>query len=420
MSYKRGPYNFAFYERHNEPYRYGAAIHFAHGKAHDVPQLTPLSEAQKWDTRFDAEALHWATDLPRMEPHMMQWGPVTGQFAWKLYRAIDWTHMHHEQTYDILSERSIPWEEKKRWTDESVEYYLNLDDLARSPAPLEVTMRRAGVMMKPYFTYFRNKYPRTNNFFYVAHWWHPVMYEAMMIAGNDDEQDQSVQDTHHLLYEEVFDNRPQRMLLSRETMPRYSRMSPESANIFDNLHMLHGIAYDILSYEGWTPEQKRKELYRVIEAMSYQPGDEQYVRRFPIPYPDMDPRIYSDWMIPAEGEMNRIMLEMMEEMMPAMMPGGMDEQMHEQVMEQVRMKLRPGVEEDEIEGSLHDAIKQLMPDMQMDPESMEPGVPPQKMIDAMMAGWQEKADAIPEVEPWPMNQDPTLPPLDNRHNGSTE
>jgi hypothetical protein len=32
------------------------------------------------------------------------------------------------------------------------------------------------------------------------------------------------------------------MVLSREIMPRYSRMSPESANIFDNLHMLHGIA----------------------------------------------------------------------------------------------------------------------------------------------------------------------------------
>jgi hypothetical protein len=26
--------------------------------------------------------------------------------------------------------------------------------------------------------------------------------------------------------------RPQRMILSREEMPRYSRMSPESANIF--------------------------------------------------------------------------------------------------------------------------------------------------------------------------------------------
>jgi hypothetical protein len=26
-----------------------------------------------------------------------------------------------------------------------------------------------------------------------------------------------------------------------------------------NLHMLHGIAYDILAYEGWTIRQKRSE-----------------------------------------------------------------------------------------------------------------------------------------------------------------
>jgi hypothetical protein len=71
-------------------------------------------------------------------------------------------------------------------------------------------------------------------------------------------------------------------------------MSPASGNIFDNLHMLHGIAYDIFSYEGWDEDQKRAEIYRVIEAMSYQPSDEKLVRKFKIPHPDMDPRVYYD------------------------------------------------------------------------------------------------------------------------------
>ena len=118
------------------------------------------------------------------------------------------------------------------------------------------------------------------------------------------------------MYNAVLKERPERMLLSREMMPRYSRMSPESANIFDNLHMLHGIAYDILAYEGWTPAQKRAELYRVIEAMSYQPGDEKLVRKFKTPYPNMDPRQYEPWMKAFDGDMNRIMIEMHEEMMP--------------------------------------------------------------------------------------------------------
>ena len=135
-------------------------------------------------------------------------------------------------------------------------------------------------MMKPYFGYFRNNYPESNNFFYAAHWWHPAIYEAQMIAGNGPAQPQVVMQTDKVLYGEVLKDRPLRMLLSREMMPRYSQMSPESANIFDNLHMLHGIAYDILAYEGWTIEEQKAEIYRVIDAMGYQPGDEKLAMKF--------------------------------------------------------------------------------------------------------------------------------------------
>lgn len=34
-------------------------------------------------------------------------GPLTGQFAWDLCRAIDWARMHHEQTGGVLSAREI-------------------------------------------------------------------------------------------------------------------------------------------------------------------------------------------------------------------------------------------------------------------------------------------------------------------------
>jgi hypothetical protein len=54
------------------------------------------------------------------------------------------------QTYDNLADRDIPWQEKKQWTDRAVKYYLTQVDIPRSSAPLDVTMRRAGVMMKPY------------------------------------------------------------------------------------------------------------------------------------------------------------------------------------------------------------------------------------------------------------------------------
>ena len=206
-----GPYNTAFYDRHNASYRTSASVHYAHARQHDYLELTPLAEHAERDSVWNKDYVDFLRSRPRIEPTMEYYGPYTGRAMWDLYHAINWTHVHHEQTYDILSESEIPWEEKKRWTDRAVRYYLEMVDVARSPAPLDVTMRRAGVMMKPYFTYFRNYYPESNNFFYWAHWWHPVIYEAMMIAGNDEEQDQAVQTVNGPVSDEVLKNRPLRM-----------------------------------------------------------------------------------------------------------------------------------------------------------------------------------------------------------------
>lgn len=151
VSFLRGPHNYDFYSRHNGQFETSAAIHFAHAKAHDVLQLTPLDRAYYHDTAFNAESVAYTYQPPRIEPHMYLYGPYTGRFMWQLYRAIDWTHVHHTETYDILSSREIPWDRKKAWTDKQVHYYLKMNDRARSPAPLDVTMRRANVMMKPYF-----------------------------------------------------------------------------------------------------------------------------------------------------------------------------------------------------------------------------------------------------------------------------
>lgn len=406
VSYLRGPYNQSFYSRHNEAFRVSSALHIAHAGQHDILELTALDRNRETDRQTDAEYMDAILNPPRTEPTMEFFGPYSARGYFSLYRAIDWTHMHHEQTYDILSRQSIVWDEKKIWTDRAVRYYLEQYDIPRSPAPLDVTMRRAGVMMKPYTTLFRNYYPQSNNFFFAAHWWHPVIYEAMMLGGNGQNQDAMVRQTDHVYFSQVLNDRPQRMLLSRELMPRYSRMSPESANIFDNLHMLHGIAYDILAYEGWTPAEKKAELDRVIRAMSYKPGDEQLARKFKLPHPDMDPRTYEDWMKGTQGEMTRIMEEMMLEMMPMMMPQEMDPQMHENVMSQFRMKLTPGLQEGELPGSLLDAMKVMMPHMEVMPESIEPGGDPIEMIVMMLHGWQQKYGGMPDVEPLSMQEEP--------------
>lgn len=413
VSYLRGRYNDEFFERHNRAFRTAASLHFSHSKQHDVLLLTPFARHEEVDAKFNQESVDFANNPPRTEPTQEYYAPYTSRAMWKVLRAIDWTHMLHEQTYDIMSDRDIAWKDKGPWLDRSVRYYLDkeLSGVPRSPAPLDVTMRRAAVMMKPYFTLFRNYYPQSNNFFYAAHWWHPVPYEAMMLGGNGAGQNTMVNQVDDIFYAQVLKDRPQRMVLSRELMPRYARLSPESANIFDNLHMLHGITYDILSYESWNLEQKKAEVYRVIKAMSYQPGDEKLVRKFSEPRPEQDPRDYSDWVKSSDGEMSRIMMEMMDEMMPMMMPDGMTSEMEEKMMAQFKMKMKPGLQEGELLGSLHDAMMAMMPDMKMMPEAMEPGQTPTMMVDMMLKGWQEKYGNLPDIEPISMDSDPTPPPL---------
>ncbi|MBY0330920.1 MAG: hypothetical protein K2X49_09630 [Acetobacteraceae bacterium] len=405
---KRAFYNTAFFYRHNRAFRTGAALHFSHGYQHDVLELTPFADRARVDADTNRRSLEFLASPPRTEPAQEYYAPYTAQAYWRVLRIIDWTHKLHEMTYDIMSERRIPWPEKKRYLDDAVRHYLTAEEpgIARSIAPLDVTMRRAAVMMKPYFTTFRNHYPLSNNFFYYAHWWHPIIYEAMMVGGNGPGQEAMVAAVERVGREQVVRDRPLRMLLSREIMPRYAMLSPESANAFDNLHMLHGFAYDLLAYEGWTTEQKRAELYRWLDAMSYKPGDERYVRKFRVPNPDLDPRAYTPDVRSPQGEMSRIMMEMLEDMMPMMGMSGMAPDMHRRMMDAFRAKMTPGMEPGEHPGSLHDALMALMPGMRMMPGATEPGRTPAMMVDAMLRGWERRHGGIPDAPPMPMNHDP--------------
>ena len=412
VGFLKGPYNLAFFYRHNQAYRIGAGMHFFHSKQHDLLQLTRFEDHAAVDARFDKEAQGWLRDPPATEPEMPYYSSYVDRAMHTLFRTIDWTHMHHEQTYDVMAFREIPWSEKKAWTDRAVKYYLTMQTpgVPRSVAPLELTMRRAGIMMKPYFNYFRNFYPLDQSLFYVAHWWHPAAYETQMISGNRD-QEAAMAQTIDLMYREVMPDRPGRMLLSREIMPRYARMSPESANIFDNLHMLHGIAYSILAYKGWSVEEKRAEMYRVIEAMGYQPGDEAYARKFREPHPSYDPRTYPAWVRAPQGAMGMIMMDMLMEMLPMMYPQGLSKAQHAAVMRQMMMNGRLGIEPGEVPGSLRDALMQVAPGMRMMPGATEPGETPAMMVDHMLSAWKAKAAHIPDVPSIDMTVEPSLGPV---------
>ena len=85
--------------------------------------------------------------------------------------------------------------------------------------------------------------------------------------------------------------------------------------------------------------------------------------------------------------------------------------MRKKMQAQLRMKLTPGMQEGEIEGSWHDAMMKMMPDMKMDPETTQPGKSSAKMVEMMLDGWRKKYGNLPDVEPISMQQEPTAPPL---------
>lgn len=76
-------------------------------------------------------------------------------------------------------------------------------------------------------------------------------------------------------------------------------------------------------------------------------------------------------------------MEMMAEMTPMMMPG-MNPTGHARMMAARHVKMMPGMQPGEAEGSLHDALRQVMPGMRMMPGAMEPGETPKMMVDTML------------------------------------
>ena len=456
IAHPRTPYQFSFYKRHRRSYRVAGSLHFAHSKLHDVLLLTPFANSAKEDAKLYGEVLKMYNQPPNIEPTMEMFAPYAARATWRLFRTIDGVHLLHEMTQDIMSDADIPWDQKDEELKKIYKVYRDrYSKVALSPAPLDVTMRRAAVMMKPYFSLTRNYYPKNNNFFYAAHWWHPTVYESLMLGGNGKGQDLLMNAMEDRFRDQVISKPPQRMLLSREGTPRYSRLSPETANVFDNLHMLHGITYDIFAYDGWTVEQKRAELYRVLDAMAYKPGDEKLVRKFKTPRPDLNPLSYDDWVTSNQGSMTTMMLEMLDEMMAVHGSGshgdhggrgshskmghgshgdGHSEMDHgdrgdghqmehggdrggmnhgesggdamKRLRHQLTLKLTPGIQEGEIAGSFADAMKQIMPEMAM-PGMDEPGTVSPLMVKAMLDGWYQKYGDLPDIAPFAMDREPT-------------
>lgn len=301
----RGDYNYQFYKNHPQDYALTTVAHWAHGRISDVLLEAPRDTLQA-DEAFFKQGKWFLENPSRVEPHQDYVAPEYARLVWRAIRVVDWTHQLHEQLYDIMTDPSILPDQKKQWIDRSVDFYLSEPEMAFSPAPFEeVVMGRVELTQQPWFKAFRTHWPKTNGLFWAFHWWHPVIYEVQLLNPNLQDQKRAIREIDDLFMKDVVIHPPRRMHLSREVMPRFSQMSPEAANIFDNLHMFHGIVYDILA--SLKVQDKKKEIYRMIDLMTVKEGDRQKARNFPIPYSDSDPMVYTSELKGGGGEMGRIM-----------------------------------------------------------------------------------------------------------------
>ena len=305
---RRAPYLWAFYKRHPEDYYLTAVAHWAHGSISDVVMRTPyepeaIAEA---DSRFLAQGKALLDRPPKGEPKQEYVGPAFARLAPLAPKVIDWTHELHEALYDLMADDRMTEAERLHAIQTETDYYLSEPEFAFSPAPLEVIVNdRLKLMEQPWFKAFRTHWPKATGLFWAFHWWHPVVYEAQVVHGNA--QRAAILKIDETFKTELIANPPNRMLLSRETMPRFCRMAPAAANIFDNLHQFHGVVYDILASP--LVHDKQAELYRMIGLMLSRPGDRELARpdAVPFPHPDLDPLVYYEWMRTGHGEMGRIM-----------------------------------------------------------------------------------------------------------------
>ncbi len=393
ISLYRGKLDHVFQIRHPESYRYLNAFHYAVAGHFDRVASVPWPASSEADTESDRALISRIRYPAPGGEDMETSGPRFTRMAWQLSRTVDWTYAHYEKIYDILSDRGIDSNDKKAWIDRAVRFYMHTRSSARSCAPPEITLRRAAVVLKPYFARHRAGYPRSNQFFCTAAWWHAAICEGLAFTdGFGAGREEASRSVNGTFLEELLSRRFLTVPLSRETMPRFSALSPESANIFDNLHLLQSIAFDIVSYKQWSEDEMRVELERVAEATAYRPGDENLAKSIGAhTVHKSEPGGPCDRNRRHGSAIEGIVLDILEETIRSVNPEAIAGEKAGELRDSALAILCPGAAGGETAGSLLDVTRELGILPRIGPELVDPGKTPNALVDEMVSGWLRKA-----------------------------
>lgn len=257
-------YNFAFYDTFGDAARSFYAAHYAHFRVYEVAMDEDPGPAFE---RTTAEIRHLIEDPPKYEPLSDLIAPRWTKIGWPTARAMDWTHMLHSQLYDILTDDRVA--NKRAAGERAIAYYLANGDVAFSTRGYGHRWMMGGGTWAGTFA---REQPAINGILWAYHWHHAAVYEALMEPDSARRRVELAR-VLRVFEDSVLANPPSYMPLTAEVAPRFSRMFPAAAHIFDNLHMMHDVVNDIMLDPVRTDDERAFEIERMRRNMTYRAQD---------------------------------------------------------------------------------------------------------------------------------------------------
>lgn len=253
---RRGPYNFAVYNlRPLALDLNGVAV----GHALAYEDLV-TGKAARLETATYAQIRRVLQNPPRLMPDERAISPTFARNFGVLEQVFDATHVLHAQTVDVLASPSLSPGEKDREIERLYRYYQTRVPYAITGLP----MNMAYLDSQPYSGTFRKKYPKVNGLFWGYHWLQGAMYD--LLDNKTPAEQKRAYEVLGKRYRETELLRTDRafMPMFAEISPNFAAKHPALANVFDNLHMLHDLANDVLATDGLSDKQKQEQVTRAI------------------------------------------------------------------------------------------------------------------------------------------------------------
>lgn len=259
-------YNFEFYDTYTAAARSFYAAHYTHFGAYET-LLDFGEEAVEEMDAFHRRVLWYVDNPPKFEPPAEIIAPNWSKMAYETALSMDWTHMLHSQLYDILTDDRV--RDKKAAGDRAIAFYLSEPRSAFSTRGYGHRWMEAG---GPWAGAFRERYPEINGILWAYHWHHAAVYEALM-ESDPEVRRHRLDRVITMFTDSVLLDPPQVMPLTAEVAPRFSRLFPAAAQIFDNLHMMHDVANDVMADPAFPRRAKEMEIERLRQKMIYATQD---------------------------------------------------------------------------------------------------------------------------------------------------